>query len=367
MRSILLLAAALSTAAFTSNAQTARARVSSDDNDRAALGVNTSSGGKRDTLGLLITSVVPGSPAEKAGLEEGNRIQSINGVSLRLSAADAGERDMEGTMTRRLVRELRKVTPGAEVDLRVYAGGQVRTVKLKTTDVEELGDLERRSMRRMRNDDDGDLRPVIGLNFGGGGSKRDTLGIFVASVAENGPAEKAGIFEGARIAAINGIDLRVAREDAGDGSIMNAKANRFRRIMRDVKVGDNVELRVYQGGQTRTVTVKAGTYRDVYGERGMHGFFFGEGGLMMPDIDIELPRFHVTPRPSRAPMAPLPPGRVRIMDGGSLLLDHETLRRTEDALRRAEDALRRNEDGARRSLDAQRRAVEAMARRTVSM
>ena len=76
------------------------------------LGVSTGSSGKRDTLGLLIESVTPGSPAEKAGLEEGNRIASINGVSLKLSREDAGESDMSGTMTNRLVREMRKIEGG---------------------------------------------------------------------------------------------------------------------------------------------------------------------------------------------------------------------------------------------------------------
>ena len=41
------------------------------------LGVSTGSSGKRDTLGLFIESITEGSPADKAGLEEGNRIASI--------------------------------------------------------------------------------------------------------------------------------------------------------------------------------------------------------------------------------------------------------------------------------------------------
>src|SRR5687768_484067 len=60
-----------------------------EDADRAVLGVGTSSGGERVTLGLLITSLTPGGPAEQAGLEEGNRIAAINGVRLTLSSADA--------------------------------------------------------------------------------------------------------------------------------------------------------------------------------------------------------------------------------------------------------------------------------------
>ena len=42
-----------------------------DDTPRAALGINTSSTGtRRDTLGLLITQIVRGGPAERAGLRQ---------------------------------------------------------------------------------------------------------------------------------------------------------------------------------------------------------------------------------------------------------------------------------------------------------
>src|SRR5687767_9862737 len=70
--------------------------IGGEDEDRAVLGISTSSGGERDTLGLLITGITPGGPAEQAGLEEGNRIAAINGVRLTLSSADAGEPDMSG-------------------------------------------------------------------------------------------------------------------------------------------------------------------------------------------------------------------------------------------------------------------------------
>src|SRR5919197_2978799 len=60
-------------------------RLGGDDEPRAVLGISTNgSGSARDTLGVLVSSVVPNSPADKAGIEEGNRIASINGVSLSL-------------------------------------------------------------------------------------------------------------------------------------------------------------------------------------------------------------------------------------------------------------------------------------------
>src|SRR5262245_34425007 len=74
----------------------ARVLTGTDDPKRAMLGISTSSSGRRDTLGLLVTSVGAGSPAEKAGLEEGNRLVSINGVSLRLSREDADDDYMQG-------------------------------------------------------------------------------------------------------------------------------------------------------------------------------------------------------------------------------------------------------------------------------
>ena len=47
---------------------------------RAIIGVSTTnSATSRDTLGVLVSSVRADSPADKAGIEEGNRIASING------------------------------------------------------------------------------------------------------------------------------------------------------------------------------------------------------------------------------------------------------------------------------------------------
>jgi S1-C subfamily serine protease len=218
---------------------------------RAVIGVSTStSTGSRDTLGLLVSSVTRGSPAEKAGIEEGNRIAAINGVNLKLATADVGDPDMERLMNRRLVRELDKVKPGDDVDLRVYSSGQTRAVKIKTVDPDSLYYATTRGVLREWED-----RATLGLGYGTTGSKRDSLGIFVMNVDDDGPAAKAGVEEGARIQAINGVDLRVAREDAGDEFVSQTKLNRFEREMNKVKAGDAVDLRLYQNGQVRNVKV----------------------------------------------------------------------------------------------------------------
>lgn len=244
------------------------------DPDRPMIGVSTRTSGKRDTLGLLVESVTRDGPADKAGLEEGDRLVSVNGVNLRLSAADAGEPDMDGVANRRLIRELEKHKAGDEVELRVYRDGNIRTVRVKTVTADELNSqtitTSGSMFRRMASD-----RAALGLSLGGNGSRRDTLGVLVVGVADDGPAAKAGIDEGDRVAAINGVDLRVASEDAGDWQASNARINRLNREMEKVKAGDAVELRVYSGGQVKTVRVDAVKASEIEGQG--QSFFFDNG------------------------------------------------------------------------------------------
>ena len=230
-----------------------------DIEDRAALGIGTGASGKRDTLGLLIESVTPNSPADKAGLLEGYRIASINGENLKLSPGDAGEPDMDGIMTRRLSRELGKVKAGDEVTLQVYADGAYKTMKVKTAALE---DLTTRPMRMSA--EDYDDRPALGLSLDGGGSKRDTLGLLVTAVENNGPADKAGIEEGNRIASIDGVDLRVPADEAVGGQLLGAKQRRFTRELQQKKAGDEITLQVYANGAMKTVKVTAARTADVY-------------------------------------------------------------------------------------------------------
>ena len=275
-----------------------------DDGDRAVIGVSTSSGSARDTLGVLVSSIAPGGPAERAGIEEGNRIASVNGVNLKLSPVDIGDWDMANAMTRRLTRELRKLKAGDDVELRVYSSGQTRAVKLRTV----AADSVYRSTRRIREDDDD--RATLGISLGTHGSKRDTLGILIMALDDDGPAAKAGIEEGNRISAINGIDLRVARDDAGDEFVASAKVRRLHRELDRIKAGDEVTLRLYGGGRTRDVRVKTVERSSLPRRRTI--YFGGSPGI--------------TPLP---PMPPMPP------------MEFEFRRDLGDELERAERALQR--------------------------
>jgi serine protease Do len=289
-----------------------------NDPDRAALGISLGSGGRGDTLGVRVVDVVGGGPADKAGIEEGDRITSINGTSLRISREDAEDWEMGSLANRRLTRVLDRLKPGDEVTLGLLRGREARTVKVKTVAADELqrersfatvvpGGMGRLSLRAEDLRDSlrarAERRPALGLSVGGTGSRRDTLGLFVSSVTTGGPAEKAGIQEGDRIAAINNADVRVPREDVEDGMAASARHSRFTRELGRAKPGDNVTLRVYSGGQTRTVTVRAGSAAEVFKDEGGFGLGLG-GGTRVITFPEGRGATTIMPRVPRTPVAP---------------------------------------------------------------
>ncbi len=251
---------------------------SARDDDRPRLGIGTTAGSTRDTLGLLVSDVTKGGPADKAGIEEGDRLVSVNGVSLKISTADVDDEEMAGVASRRLIRELGKLKIGDAVDLRVYREGQTRNVKVNTVGLDDLEPQRATVAGSLRARED---RASLGVGLGGSTSRRDTLGVLVSSVVDDGPADKAKIEEGDRIASINGVDLRVASADAGDWASSSSRMRRLTREMEKVKVGDEVELRLIRGGQARTVRVKSVAAKDLPNSSGFtiggDGSFFSDG------------------------------------------------------------------------------------------
>jgi hypothetical protein len=106
---------------------------------RAALGLQLSpTGTPRDTLGVFVSSVTPKGPAENAGIIEGDRIVSINGVDLRVAPGDIEDGYASGLPSHRLQREVAKLTPGSKANIRIYSGGRTRDVEVITGRASEL-------------------------------------------------------------------------------------------------------------------------------------------------------------------------------------------------------------------------------------
>lgn len=200
-----------------------------------------------------------------------------------------------------------------------FPEGRVECVKLRTM----LGDsgFQRMKLRTMmgdsgfrkivfRNDSAMMKRAALGLELRATGTRRDTLGVFVAAVTSGGPAETAGIIEGDRIASINGVDLRSAAADVDDEYTNGVPAHRLTREVQKLTPGTRVTLRVFSGGRSRDVVVTAGRASDVFRQAGQFNFRMQgpggmefrrpDGGMMFtPEMPLRIERFG-------------PPGRTQI-------------------------------------------------------
>ena len=293
---------------------------------RGTLGVRLAAGGAGDTLGVRVGEVVPGGPAARAGIVAGDRIVAIDEREVRLARGDADDPEVAELGARRVQEALRDVRPGDTVEVELRRGRELRTVRVRAGAPAWLADgdapLRRRGAmpgerigpwamdttarrdweQRARAWRDSararaERRPALGLSLQSTGAARDSLGLFVAAVTTGGPAEQAGIVEGDRIASIDGVDVRVPREELDDDAAGRARAARFTRELLRRAPGDQVTLRVWSGGALRTVTARLGRATEVY--RDGEGIAFGFAG------------------PDGAPIPPLPPiGRFAPPGGG---------------------------------------------------
>lgn len=312
--------------------------------------------GESDTTGVAIERVTPESPAARAGMLAGERVVAINGTSVRVDRADADDPLLAAVPARRLERTVARLAPGTEVELRVVGrDGRERKVRARTVAPSALADrggpgggpmnveirrfgpgggpgeslfragpgttdsawMELRRRATAMNDSARARvaqRPALGMTLAPSTSPRDTLGLFVSGVVSGGPAERAGVVEGDRVAAINSVDLRTPRDERDDLRAVEARQSRFTRELERLHAGDRVSLRVWGDGRWRTLSATVARTSDVYpavgrgadvvrfapGAFGPRSFGPGEFG---PD------GFQVGPLP------PLPPGRL----GGEML------------------------------------------------
>lgn len=162
-------------------------------------------------------------------------------------------------------------SPDGRVECRVFRGSA-------------KGDSAFRSKAFYRMDSAMAKRAALGLSLRTTGTRRDTLGVFVDAVTPKGPAETAGIIEGDRIAAINGVDLRTAGGDVEDSYTNGLAAHRLSREVQKLTPGTRVTLRVYSGGRFRDVQVTAGKASDLMRLGGRFNYMPGASGMMrFPD------------------------------------------------------------------------------------
>lgn len=302
-----------------------------EDPNAARIGVYLGDSDLRDTLGVRVSSVVEGGPAAAAGIKAGDRITAIDGMSLRMTRLDAEDPMLNGMMSRRLTRALDDKTAGDEVSLQIWSDGATRTVRVKTVAARELNATRERALAdQIRSRVSTSNRAALGVSLGGMPSKRDTLGVLVIGVTQDGPAERAGLIEGDRIARIGDVDLRVPREDAGDATLWSARMNRLTREMRELDVGATVTLTVWNGGRQREVRVTSVAASELRSD-GVR-MFYGDGSFnLMPflqDLNVRIPNIEI-PR-IEIPRIDIPEANIRVLPRGGGVYYYRDGRRVTD-------------------------------------
>ena len=212
------------------------ARTRAEISRHGHLGVDIDGAGWADKTipGAPISSVTPGSPAEKAGLKEGDVITAINGVSLKPNDYESAGTKMENAMY--------NVKPGESVAITYLRDGKSATTKVTADDARDVIALRIPGILR---------RSMLGVDIG---PSDDGDGVTVTGVTPDGPADKAGLQTGDELTAINGTALKPG--DDGD-----ARDTLFT-VMDKVQAGDKVKVDYTRNAKAASATVTAVSPRD---------------------------------------------------------------------------------------------------------
>ena len=190
--------------------------------------------GLPDTLGALVSEVVPGSPAEKVGIEPGDVIRSADGVTIRQPG------DLPPIVGNKV--------PGAKIKIVVFREGRERTLDVT------LAELDDDALASAP------TRP--GAPAPAPASDANALGLVTQELTEAQRRQlglEAG--EGVRIARVEGTAAREAGLTPGDvvlrvGRTPVGSSAALAREVRGVKPGQTVMLLVRsQGGGSRFVAI----------------------------------------------------------------------------------------------------------------
>jgi serine protease Do len=155
----------------------------------------------KESQGALVGDVTPKSPAEKAGLENGDLILQFNGKKV--------------TDSRHLKLEVARVQPGESVPVKILRDGSTKTLEVT---VKELPGTEHLAKNDNHKDDDnGTLNGVTVADLDGAARQQFDLpgnvkGVVITEVDPNSAAADAGLKPGDVIQEINRKPVRTAEE-----------------------------------------------------------------------------------------------------------------------------------------------------------
>ncbi|WP_331487825.1 Do family serine endopeptidase [Luteimonas endophytica] len=189
--------------------------------------------GLPDTLGALVNNVLPGSPAEKAGIEVGDVIRAVDDTPVNQSS------DLPPIIGNK--------APGTRVRLEVFREGRSRDIEVTLSQLDEDA-----------------VAAATGAPGGGrapGAGSTNPLGL-VGQDLTDAQRRQLGLDEdeGVRIARVEGLAAREAGLQPGDvvlrvGRTPVASAAALDRQLRAVTAGQTVMLLVNRGGTSQFIAV----------------------------------------------------------------------------------------------------------------
>ena len=221
---------------------------------------------KSDQRGILIESVVPNSPAEKAGLKAGSRQATINGIDLNvggdvITAIDGQPTNDFDTLVTYLIRS---TTVGQTVELTILRNGQEQKVSLAlearpaTVNQPQANTAQPSAPNQQPS---GVYLGVTGIGLTSTidkllGLPADQQGILFLSVQKGSPADKAGIKGGITPITVNGTAIMSGGDilTAVDAQVVTQMSD-LRAILANSNPGDVLTLTIVRDGKQMDVKV----------------------------------------------------------------------------------------------------------------
>ncbi len=199
--------------------------------------------------GVLIAEVLDDSPADNAGIEDGDVVTAINGEAM--------------TSVEQLVAAIRDRSPGDKVEIEVLRDGRSRSFdvelgrsdrereikKIRMPDLSRLEALGERANEWVQTWDDGrgylgvsilDLNDDLGQYF----KVKEGEGVLITQVHEDSPAEEAGLLAGDVVLEFDGKMVK--------------STDKFRKYVAGSDPGEDVTLVVKRKGRQKTFEVEIG-------------------------------------------------------------------------------------------------------------
>src|SRR5918999_1482805 len=249
--------------------------------------------GLSEAKGFLVTDITSESPADKAGIRGGYKIDNIDGREIALGG------DIIVAIDNNTVRKIddilsyleREKNVGDQVRLTVLRDGNITQI-LPTTLAARPGSVSlQQSLPQEQQQQQNQGRPawlgISGISLTPEVSQAigltpDTRGFLVIEVAAGGPADKAGIRGGYKIENIDGREIAIGGDIiiSIDNKTVTSLENILTHLSNEKQAGDMAQLNVLRDGRSSQINVTLGEIpqSDLQGRQ--------EGEQQQPELEI---------------------------------------------------------------------------------